>query len=345
MKGSNDIENASIQRGSYKTDMNTTAAQWWIRLREPYPAPHLIEQWQAWMEADGSHAQAFAQISRLAQELHATDAPIRESLIKEFAGRRPAWRRWMAGVAVAASLLLAVMGWRGFEAGSLGPDALAQRYASAVGQDRHIDLPDGSAIELGAASSLTAHYRSGRRAVNLDDGEAFFTVAHEPARPFVVDAGPVRIEDLGTAFNVRRTGDRVSVAVTQGRVRVAPSTWGAMGGTLAPRQAMELIAGQQASYDPHRGVFTLSTVTTTQATAWRQSRLEFVDEPLSAVLANVNRYSRRPVQLADPQLGTLTFTGTVNTHTIDSWINALPRVFPVEVSMFADHVVLNRAHR
>jgi transmembrane sensor len=59
------------------------------------------------------------------------------------------------------------------------------------------------------------------------------------------------------------------------------------------------------------------------------------------VLANVNRYSHQPIQLADPQLGELMFTGTVNTTTIDSWVGALPHVFPVQVSTFADHVVLS----
>ena len=79
------------------------------------------------------------------------------------------------------------------------------------------------------------------------------------------------------------------------------------------------------------------------AAAGRRHRLEFVNEPLSAVLANVNRYSPQPIQLADPRLGALMFTGTVNTTTIDSWVGALPHVFPVQVSTFADHVVLSSA--
>jgi transmembrane sensor len=47
------------------------------------------------------------------------------------------------------------------------------------------------------------------------------------------------------------------------------------------------------------------------------------------------------VQLADPRLGRLLFTGTVNTTNIDGWIGALPHVFPLQVSRFADHVVLS----
>jgi transmembrane sensor len=205
-----------------------------------------------------------------------------------------------------------------------------------VGEDRDIRLPDGTDVALGAASSLTARYGDARRDIELDAGEAYFKVTHDRRRPFVVDAGSLRIEDLGTAFNVRRTGERVSVAVTEGRVRVSSATAGAAG-------PQELVAGQRAEYDPRGGRLRVTQVAAEQDAAWRHHQLEFVNEPLSMVIANVNRYSRRPLQLADPQLGQLMFTGTVNTTNIDGWIGALPHVFPLQVSRFADHVVLSSA--
>lgn len=313
------------------------AAQWWVRLREPEPAAQTIEQWQAWLEADPRHAQAFEQVCRLGESLHAVDASTRASLRQAFAPTervRPR-ARWVAGLAIAASLVIAVLGWRmAVHGGTSDP----QRYASEVGQNRDIRLSDGSTIELGAASSLTARYANGQRAIELSAGEAFFTVTHERDRPFVVAAGPVQIEDLGTAFNVRRTGQQVTVAVTQGRVRVQASA-------DKKQPGMELVAGQQADYDPRRGVFSMSSVAVDHVAVWRDNRLEFVNEPLATVIANVNRYSRRPVQIADPRLGGLTFTGTVKINTIDSWIGALPRVFPVQVSSFADHVVLTSSVR
>src|SRR5690606_41475040 len=90
-------------------------------------------------------------------------------------------------------------------------------------EDGDIQLAHGTAIQLGAASTLTTRYAADRRAVDLRSGEAFFTVTHDSDRPFVITAGPLHIEDLGTAFNVRRTGQRVSVAVTEGRGRLSPS--------------------------------------------------------------------------------------------------------------------------
>jgi transmembrane sensor len=80
-----------------------------------------------------------------------------------------------------------------------------------------------------------------------------------------------------------------------------------------------------------------------QATAWRRHRLEFIDEPLGVVIANLNRYSGTPVHVADADLNALSYTGTIRTDAIDSWIDALPEVFPLRVSKQADRMVLSDA--
>lgn len=308
------------------------AAQWWTRLREADPSEATIAQWLAWMDEDERHVQAFEDVSRLAQRLGRLDVHAREDVVVEFArpvGRRVRWPVW-AG-AVAASLLVAVLG-AGLLDRAYRPKP--EPYASEVGQNRDLALPDGTRIALGGATAIVARYADDLRKVELREGEAFFTVTHE-RRPFEVSAGPVRILDLGTAFNVRRTGDLVAVAVTEGRVRVTPP--GGQG-------ALEAGVGQQVLYDPAAGL-RLGPIAVEDATAWRGRRLEFVNEPLSVVVANINRYSRRPVQIADPRVGALTFTGTVRVDAIDRWVEALPRVFPVQVSAFGDHVVLSSAER
>lgn len=319
-----------------------TAAIWWTQLRDPEPSADLLERWSAWMAADPGNAQAFAQLNVLGEAIAHAPSQQRQQLIDEFAPPRAArHRRPLMATAAAAVIGLALGGWWLLH-GGLDMAAPAQQYASAVGEDRDIQLADGTAVQLGAASTLTTRYAADRRDIDLRSGEAFFTVTHDSSRPFVVTAGPLHIEDLGTAFNVRRTGQRVSVAVTEGRVRLSPSD-GASPGAGTSSGRLDLVAGQRAEYDPATGAVSVSEVAVEHAAAWRQHRLEFVNEPLAAVLANVNRYSHQPIQLADPRLGELMFTGTVNTTTIDSWVGALPHVFPVQVSTFADHVVLSSA--
>lgn len=314
------------------------AAEWWARLRDPALPEQALAQWMTWLEADPRHAAAFDRACALAESAAALQGDQRADLVARFAPRAANPRRKApsrAWFALAAGLAAAVVIGGGLFLGLRhGPEA-SRAYASERAGHRDIDLPDGSSIELGGASSITARYDHDIRAVDLDAGEAFFRVAHAE-RPFVVTAGPLRIRDLGTAFNVRRSGDRVSVAVTEGRVRVSPSADDSDGGTV------ELGAGREVSFDPETQAMRILDIDPATATAWRENRLEFVNEPLASVLDSVNRYSRRPIRLNDPMLARLTFTGTVQVDTIDSWVSALPRVFPVRVDTYADHLELTR---
>ena len=74
--------------------------------------------------------------------------------------------------------------------------------------------------------------------------------------------------------------------------------------------------------------------------AWRDGRLEYYGEPLSSVVADVSRYSSQPIELVDPQLAQLTFTGTVFTESVDDWLNAIQATFPIRVVTTDDHRVL-----
>jgi transmembrane sensor len=314
--------------------IESAAADWWARLRDPALPEQAMLQWGEWLEADPRHAAAFDKACALAEVAGTMDTRTRETFMARYAPlpvRRVPPR---FALSLAAGVAIVVLG-AGLFLGLRPATDTPRQYASERAGHRDIDLPDGSSIELGGATSLTARYGRDERAVDLEAGEAFFRVAHAE-RPFVVTAGPLRIRDLGTAFNVRRTGNRVTVAVTEGRVRVSPS---ANDGDAA---TVELGAGREVSFDPDTQAMRILDVSTATATAWRNHRLEFVNEPLSSVVENVNRYSARPIRLADPELGRLTFTGTVEVDTIDSWVAALPRVFPVRVSSYADRLELAR---
>lgn len=316
------------------------AADWWVRLRDPRRTARTEEQWLEWSGQSPHHPDAFARVSELGAQLGALDAEARRSFVHEFAPARP--RRWWP-FAVAASFLLAAVTvgtvlWEHLRAGAVE----SASYATAVAVDRDIALSDGSQIALGGATQLTMRYTPTRRDVDLGAGEAYFQVAHDTARPFIVAAGKISIRAVGTAFNVRRTGERVTIAVAEGRVRVAGSE-GAAIGKVAAADALEAVAGQQISFDPRASGLTVSAIPPNRATSWREHRLEFVNEPLDSVIANINRYSTRPLVLADVRLGTLAFTGTVDPGALDSWLRALPKILPVRVGGDAGQVTISAA--
>lgn len=321
-------------------DIVRTAADWWVRLRAPGAEGETIEQWLAWTGEDARHLQTFERVNELATRLGSLDRISRQSLIKAFTRPAPPQRRWLP-LAAAASVAVAMLAGGAYLAWArFAPNVSMQVYTSAIAQNRDITLPDGTQVALGAASTLTTHFSHGQRQVELSSGEAFFQVVHDTRRPFVVAAGDVSIRDIGTAFDVRRTGERVSIAVTQGRVRIADmnqTTGEAQRGTL------EVSAGQLVSYDPATESMTVGSIAPEQATAWRDDRLAFIDEPLAVVIANLNRYSTRPLHIADADLGKLSYTGTIRTDAIGGWLGALPQIFPLQVNAQGRQVILSDA--
>ncbi|HUA82076.1 MAG TPA: FecR domain-containing protein, partial [Dyella sp.] len=255
------------------------AADWWVRLREPQTNDgETFEQWLAWADEDPRHLEVFERMNELAERLGKLDRVSRQGLIHAFARPVSPPRHWLP-LTVAASIAVAVLSATVYMAWTrLGADIRTQTYQSDIAQNRDITLSDGTKVALGAASTLTVQYGRGQRHVELRRGEAFFQVVHDNARQFVVSAGDVAVRDIGTAFDVRRTGDRVAIAVTQGRVSIADRRSG-----TGSHATLEAIAGQRVSYDPNASGMTIGSMVPEQATAWRDDRLEFINEPLSVV--------------------------------------------------------------
>jgi transmembrane sensor len=314
------------------------AADWWVRLRASDAEAETTGQWLAWIDEDKRHMEAFERVNQLAGQLGSLDSVTRQGLIKAF-GRAPAPQRRWVPLAAAASFAIVTLGgasiaWMWFNRVN------TEVYHSDVAQNRDITLSDGTQVALGAASTLTTHFSRGRRQVDLSSGEAFFTVVHDNSRPFVVGAGDISVRDIGTAFDVRRTGDRVMIAVTQGRVQITDVN---QKPGAEQRGTLDVTAGQLVSYDPATSAMTVGSVSPEQATGWRDHRLEFIDEPLSVVIANVNRYSLHPVQIADTDLDTLRYTGLISTDAIGNWLDALPQLYPLRVNNNGNQVILSDA--
>jgi transmembrane sensor len=309
------------------------AADWWMRLREPAATERTMEQWLAWTEEDASHLTAFESITALAAQLGELGEVSRAQLVAEFVPPVARSRRWLPMAAAAALVGVALLGgymtWMSYNQSSA-----SQVYSSAVAAQREVTLEDGSRVSLGGATRLTVRFSRDQREVELSDGEAYFEVVHNAERPFVVHVGQLIIHDVGTAFDVRRTGDRVTVSMAEGRVRIVDRRG-------SNDTGLDAIAGQRVSYDPAHPALNISSTDPGQVAAWRDARLEFDNEPLAVVVANINRYSARPVRIADADLAPMTFTGTVRTDAIDDWLHALPQVLPLRVSETGGQLILS----
>ncbi|MBL8267664.1 FecR family protein [Steroidobacter sp.] len=221
-------------------------------------------------------------------------------------GRGKSWTRR----ALAAGVVLAVI--------ASGVTYHLQRdvYSTRVGEQRSIKLDDGSTVEINSRSRIKVRYSEHVRQVDLLEGQALFDVAKNKARPFVVHSGDVRIQAVGTQFDVyRKTGGTV-VTVVEGSVSIQDA---------APGKQV-LAAGEQIVVSPSVAPAKPKTADIAAVTAWTQRRLVFTREPLSEVVQQFNRYNTRPLVITDPDIAATEISGTFSSGDPSSLLRFLREV-------------------
>jgi transmembrane sensor len=199
-------------------------------------------------------------------------------------------------------------------------------------------LPDGSHVQLAAKSSVDIRYTEKQRVLELKNGQAYFALEPNVARPFIVKVGAIYVRAVGTAFDIRRAGDRVVVTVAKGVVDIYPADPNAnivdgiqstskSGTTVILRAA----AGKQVTWNGSSLDPSTTSIDPDLVLGWRAGRLQYIHEPLDAVIADINRYSAHPVIIRDRAAGEIAFTGTVFVNALDVWLAALPGEFPIDV--------------
>jgi transmembrane sensor len=332
------------------------ASLWWVRLRDDDVPPEEIGRWLDWCQQDPAHLQAFEKIESLGGRLGALDASSRAELVRELlqddkAAPRSAPRRslpWVLALAAGVAGITLAVGsglWRpaGRLPGWSGTQTVS--YVTPKAQSQEVSLADGSHVAIGADSSLAVHYTAASRDLQLRSGEAYFEVQHNPNRPFVVQAGRLKVTAVGTAFNIRKTGDKVEVIVTRGVVDVADGAAQASGSgqaALPHAGVIRVAAGQLVAAEHDNPGLTVRPADGDTATSWRNGSMSFLDEDLAVVVANLNRYSQREVRIADPSLDHLRFTGSLLQGHEQEWLAAIQKVFPVVVRQAGGDILLYR---
>lgn len=310
-----------------------SAMQWLLRLREDRVTEADITAWMEWYEADEANKKAFDEVQEFwhftgglaegeggAQRIARLQRRLPLNL-------RPGHRRSLVPLALAATILLIAMAsvyWATRE----GMPALSE---SAVVNVRKQHLPDGSEMQLAARTTVAVDYSEQQRLLTLESGEAHFIVAPNPARPFVVQVGELRVHAIGTAFNIRKAAQRVVVTVDDGAVQISSPDF----------HAVKIEAGKEARWEKGSAKPIARPADIARALAWQEGRLEYIEEPLSAVIADLNRYGRRRVLIQDEAAGHLTFTGTIFTESTEEWLQALPHEFPLDLVVKGDDILLS----
>lgn len=294
----------------------------------------------AWFSADVRHQGAFLRataIDEIVSEAGAEE-PMHARLGRpeaESAGAawmQPAPRRAFlkyGGLAAGVALVVgAVM---------LPAQESSTTLATVKGEFRKVPLADNSVVSLNSASRLEVRLGRTTREIDLKQGEAWFDVAKDKSKPFVVAADDVRVRAVGTAFAVRRFANGADILVTEGTVEV----W-SQAGTAQKRL---LHAGEQAfvGNQATRIAATRAPHDIERKLAWRQGRLVFRNQTLGAAVADFNRYSARRIVIADPRLMDKTLVGQYQIDAPERFATDVGSFLEVPVAITGDAIVIGEA--
>jgi transmembrane sensor len=309
--------------------IDAAARNWVMRLMESDDAG-LTEACAAWRDADARNEAAFWRAWKAWNSLGATEAALGGNWRAEAEALRMrrssvswgSYSGWKIGVPAGLAASIAAFGllW-----GGAAPNL---ELATRVAETRVVALSDGSKITIGGKSSILAFTDPKERRVKLEEGQAFFEVAHDPAHPFIVLAGDAEITVRGTKFDVRRIGDDVKVNVLEGRVEVRRR--GLLALLDADKPDAVLKAGQVSELAPSADAFAAAEPAATGAGEWRSGRLYYADAPLSDIIADARRYSNSKIELADGAAG-MSLTVSYRAGDIEGLSASLEAALPVRV--------------
>lgn len=311
------------------------AMDWFLRLNEPARTADDEKAFALWLNGSAENRQAWAKASRTWEVMGAT-APSHPSLMQNapaFERRRSPGtgrvrktaraRNISIAVAALAACLVAVV---------TAPEILTRSnadYTTATAEVRKITLEDGSTVELSAASALAVDFSSGKRQVRLLSGQAFFDVRPDASRPFTVKTDELDVTVVGTAFDVNITSETETVQLAHGAVNLSDAK-----GT----ETLRMTAGDTVSLDRSSGRLKRATVDVDAIASWRDRKLFVQDVPISAVIAELQRYHQSWIQLASLELGDRRVTGLYDLSDPDRALEALVSPFGGKVHRISPYL-------
>ena len=311
-------------------DIHAAAAEWLARRDRGEWSEADQAALDAWLAESWSHTVAYWRLDAAWNRTDRLGALRQQKIETPMPKRAPVWP--LIFRTAAAFVLAAVLGLAGSQL--LHRQAATIRsYATQIGGRETVSFADGSKIELNTNTAIRASMTTAARTIWLDRGEAYFDVKHDASHPFVVYVGGRRITDLGTKFLVRRNAKTLEVALVKGSVRVG-----------AEHGASRLLKpGDVAVASAESMVITKKTARElANELSWRDGVLVFDNAPLGEVAAELNRYNRQKLVIADEGAAKLAVVGTFRTDDVQGFTDIARAVFKLHIKNEGNQIVISR---
>lgn len=293
--------------------VEAAAARWFVRLHD-HPVSRATEvEFDAWLDQAAEHREAYmrCELALAMTRGLTTEAELQADIdvVAEIAAREKAAQErsrrfgekrsiWLS--AAATVLLMVATGAYFFT-----HRVETQIYQTQVGEQRRVVLADHSTVTLNTDTVLAVTLSDQSRRIEMQRGEAFFSVAHDTSRPFEVIAAGGLVRAVGTEFGVEMQRNEVTVSVLEGAVVVLPKASDPVAGVP------HLTANEAVSYRGGGAIGAVETADVRRITAWREGKLVFDQVPLADAIAEFNRYSPRKVQVDSVTIGSRPVSGVL----------------------------------
>lgn len=295
------------------------AAAWLARLRSEERTAEDEQGFRAWLAESKAHRAAFEVTNGIFEMAGAAQGRTARTRVQHVS-RRHVLR---TGVGLAAASVAGIVFY--LRSGTT--------YATEIGEQRDVTLEDGTLVRLDTDSEIHVSMSEERRRVSLRRGRAHFEVAKDDARQFQV----VALDQVVTAshgeFDVSRDGVLVSVLLQAGPVQIANEN---AAGITMPRKIMP---GQLVVFAEDRLVRE-EQPEMKRAVAWRDGRLALFEEPLAEAVAQMNRYTHRPIVILDPAIAQLRISGNYSVGDAQAFATSISVLLPIEVRLERDRITL-----
>lgn len=208
-------------------------------------------------------------------------------------------------------------------------------YESGFGEKQEINLPDGTSIILNANTQLKTlkEWNGQSREVWLENGEAYFSVARQADKSnFMVHTDELKVEVLGTQFNVNLTG-RTSVMLDEGSIRLMSSAGGES--IMKP--------GDLAEYN--LGRIMISKVDEPKKyTAWLENKISFDNTTLTEISNYIQRHYGVSVMIPDTLLQKRRLSGEIPNDNLDLLLSAISVAMDLSIKKVEGKVVIEKGN-
>ena len=288
----------------------------------------------AWLAASTAHRVAFLRLDAAWQRADRLRALQSATPLATSSASRGGVRQWFArpmvqraAVGLSLCVLVAAVGT------SLMYKQTSQTYMTEHGQRESIILADGSQLTLNTATKLRTAVNKQARQVWLDRGEAYFDIAHDPQHPFIIHAGKQTVTVLGTKFSLYRDGDRLRVAVVEGRVQV-------QGG----EQSRPALLTRNHAAVADAGNVLVTTESSQQLSAslgWLQGKLVFNDVSLAEAARQFNRYGHKQLVIKDEAAAHISIGGVFDAANVEAFARLLHAGFGLTMQTEGDDILIS----